>query len=515
MGKLTLKFLGPPEVLYDGRPVRFRARKALGLLAYLAAEGGTRPRGEITALLWPESDERRGRAALRSVLSGLRKTLEEATSEEPHRYLFTDGDSLRLASGPNLGLDLHTLEAAHALARSNPRPEGLEDDACRDVLAKLRAAAEAYRGDFLEGFSLDDAPDFDLWVEAEREAWRGRMELVYEHLSRFQLGCGETEDAIATAASWTGHAPLSEEAYQRLMEAQFAAGDRPGALNTYEALRSVLARRLGAEPRPETKAMIARAQGSGPPEERVTPRPGASSLAPSASQPRTLRRVLPDTPPFVGRAQEFGILVEAYREALSGEARAVALLGDAGIGKTRLAEEFLLWAREERDADILEGRTYEAGGRLPYGVLIDAIRPRLERERAPDDLLEDVWLSELSRILPELRERYPDLASPSGDAEARTNLFEAITRLITALAERSPVILFLDDLHWASRTSLDVLRYAGQRWAEEGARVLLVLGLRAEATEVLPSPTDWASELGQTLPVRRLMLDPLAAGETL
>src|SRR5215216_1114745 len=254
MKKLSLKFLGSPEVRHGERPVRFRARKALALLAYLATEGGRRRRGEIIELLWPGSDEAHGRTALRSALSSLRKALEEAAEPSEEHYLLTNGDALGLTSGPNLELDLHTLAAAHALARSNPRADYLDDDARLEVLARLRAAAEAYRGDFLKGFSLDDTPDFDLWVEAEREAWRGRMELVYEHLSRFQLGCGETEDAIATAASWTGHAPLSEEAYQRLMEAQFAAGDRPGALNTYEALRSVLARRLGAEPRPETKA---------------------------------------------------------------------------------------------------------------------------------------------------------------------------------------------------------------------------------------------------------------------
>src|SRR5215208_2868434 len=60
-----------------------------------------------------------------------------------------------------------------------------------------------------------------------------------------------------------------------------------------------------------------------------------------------------------------------------------------------------------------------------------------------------------------------------------------------------------------------MLQYAGRRWAEEGARVLLVLGLRVETTEALPAPSRWVSELSRTLPVRRLMLDPLAAGETL
>jgi DNA-binding SARP family transcriptional activator/tetratricopeptide (TPR) repeat protein len=502
MGKLSLRLLGPPEVRHGGRPVRFRARKAVALLAYLAAEGGRRRRGEIIELLWPGSDEAHGRAALRSALSSLRKTLEEAAEPSDEPYLLTDGDSVGLASGPNLELDLYTLEAAHTLARSNPRAEYLDDGARLEVFAGLRAAAEAYRGEFLEGFSLDDAPDFDVWVDAERETWRGRMNLVCERLSRLQLESGEFGEAITTAARWTEHAPLSEQAHRRLMEAQLASGDRSGGLNTYETFRSVLARRLGTEPGPEmeTLAAVARSGASRP------VRPSAPRPEPTPLHPGT---------PFVGRAEEFGILVEYYQAALSGEASAVALLGDAGIGKTRLAEEFLLWAREE-GADVLSGRTNEAGGRLPYGMLIGAIRPRVERERAPDDLLEDVWLSELSRILPELGDRYPDLLPPTGDeAEGRTRLFEAVTRLVMALAARSPVVLFLDDLHWASRASVDMLQYIGRRWAEEGARVLLVLGLRVETTEALPAPSRWVSELSRALPVWRLTLNPLAAGETL
>jgi DNA-binding SARP family transcriptional activator len=85
MGKLSLKLLGPPQVRHGGRLVRFRARKAVALLAYLAAEGGRRQRGEIIELLWPGSDEAHGRAALRSALSSLRKALQESAepSEKP------------------------------------------------------------------------------------------------------------------------------------------------------------------------------------------------------------------------------------------------------------------------------------------------------------------------------------------------------------------------------------------------------------------------------------------------
>ena len=116
---------------------------------------------------------------------------------------------------------------------------------------------------------------------------------------------------------------------------------------------------------------------------------------------------------------------------------------------------------------MLRGRAFEAGGRLPYQPLVDALRPRVERENAPADLLADVWLAELSRLLPELRERYPDLPPLAADeTTARTRLYEAAVRLVQVLAERNPIVLFVDDVQWADAASLDVLQYAAHRFVE-------------------------------------------------
>src|SRR5256885_17211177 len=115
------------------------------------------------------------------------------------------------------------------------------------------------------------------------------------------------------------------------------------------------------------------------------------------------------------------------------------------------------------------------GGRLPYQPLVEALRPRLEAENAPEDLLEDLWLAELSRLLPELRVRYPDLPTPTEDElTARMRLFEAVARLFDALAQRSPLVLLLDDLHWGDEAVLDLLRYLGHYWKGHSNRVLLL-----------------------------------------
>ena len=183
LGKLTIKLFGPPQVCHEGRSVEFRARKSLALLAYLAAGGGPRSRDEITTLRWPRSDGERGRASLRSALAGLRGALGEAAAPPGRGHLVVDGDALGLVSGPDLDLDLDALEAAHALARSVPGSRDLAGGLHHETVSRLRSAAEAYRGEFLKGFHLNDAPDFDLWLDLQRGAWRGRLELVYDRLS--------------------------------------------------------------------------------------------------------------------------------------------------------------------------------------------------------------------------------------------------------------------------------------------------------------------------------------------
>src|SRR6185436_6169437 len=137
----------------------------------------------------------------------------------------------------------------------------------------------------------------------------------------------------------------------------------------------------------------------------------------------------PLTFPFVGRTKEYQQLVTAYYAARQGQPQLVILTGEAGIGKTRLAGKFADWAATQ-GADVLQGRAFESGGRLPYQPIVQALRGRLDQENAPDDLLSDVWLVELSRLLPELRDRYPDLTEPVyEEAAARARLFEAIARL--------------------------------------------------------------------------------------
>ncbi len=166
-----------------------------------------------------------------------------------------------------------------------------------------------------------------------------------------------------------------------------------------------------------------------------------SRLAPSSHttvEYRFIEHVQPPgelVAPLVGRAAAFTQVVGSFQQARQGRPQAVLVEGEAGIGKTRLAREFVAWARAQ-GAEVLSGQACEMGGRLPYQPLVETVRQRLEEENAPEDLLKDLWLAELSRLLPELRVRYPDLPAPIKDElTAKLRLFEAVARLLDALVQ--------------------------------------------------------------------------------
>ncbi|HLG75080.1 MAG TPA: AAA family ATPase, partial [Ktedonobacteraceae bacterium] len=161
------------------------------------------------------------------------------------------------------------------------------------------------------------------------------------------------------------------------------------------------------------------------------------------------------------------------------------------------------------------GRAFEVGGRLPYQPLIDAIRPRLDQENAPEDLLADVWLAELSRLLPELRERYPDLPFPTQEeTRARPQLFEAMARLLQAWATSRPLLLWIDDVQWADTASLDLLLFILEHSSQRRIPILLIMSLRTE--EIRPGTVlgTWRHALTRSESVSRLPLSALSQQAT-
>ncbi len=499
MSQLSLSFLGAPEVRSSGRILTFRTRKTLALLIYLAVAGGMHSRESLTALFWPESEEPQGRSMLRTTLARLRTALDVALERS---LLIVERDALGFDVTSDVDLDLRTLEAAYTLASAQRD----HTDGRQGILDQLQHAVHCYRDDFLEGFSLVDAPDFDDWVRLQREVWHRRMSAVFDALSHLQFTGGELAPAIDSSTRWVTHDPLNETAHQRLMQAYFASGDRSAALQVYETCRATLTAQLRIKPTPETEALADRIRIG-------TQLQQVSAQSMPALQARPHPSTLPELP-LIGRAKEYATLIEDYQRVLRGQTQVVVLKGEAGIGKTRLIVEFLRWVRVQ-GADILQGRAFEAESGLPYQPLIECLRSRIEQENAPDDLLSDLWLTELARILPELHDRYPDLPSASMDETvAGTRLFEAVARLGEALAERAPVVLYVDDVQWADAASLDMLHYIGRRWAASARPVLLLLNLRTEALITTNALTRWLSSLQRDLSTMSLTLGPLTLEDT-
>src|SRR3954463_2536575 len=112
----------------------------------------------------------------------------------------------------------------------------------------------------MEGFSVEEAPEFELWVEAERARWRALFGELCERLSRLEWEEGLIGEAIGTARLWVRHAPLEEAAHRRLMELLSSAGDGEGALLAYEGFRNTLSRDLKTKPSPPMREQAARLQ---------------------------------------------------------------------------------------------------------------------------------------------------------------------------------------------------------------------------------------------------------------
>ena len=467
-----------------GQLVKFATRKALALFVYLLVERGNHPREKLQAIFWPESETRLAQSALRSTLARIKDALRGV--DEP---LQIEGDQVAFNNSSVSEFDLDKIKQL----ATDTQPIQIAPP----TLAPLQNAVDAVRGPFLEAFSLPDAPAFNDWILVQRNAWGGRLNLIHERLSNHQLETHLIGPAIETVNRWLVLDRLNESAYQRLMRLHFLNGDRSAALQTYESCRDRLAQELGVEPSSETEEVVARIRSA----------PAPVPVLETQVEARDERLSIP----FVGRSHEYQALAHAFHKGKNGNPQVTVVSGDSGMGKTRLADEFLRWAETE-SADVLRGRAYKTSGHLPYQPVIDALRERLERENAPEDLLDDAWLVVLTRILPELRERYPDLPAVTGDeATARSRLFEAIARLGASLASRRPFILLMDDLQWADAGTLELLHYLAHNWRASHNPILLLILMREEALSHGSALRDWMSDLTRDVPVTRLALEPVQA----
>ena len=462
--RLTFYLLGSPRVERGGQPIAVDTRKATALLAYLAVEGGSHSREQMAALFWPDVDERRAHAALRRTLSTLNKALRGEGVQ-------IDREAVGLDRGAEVWLDVDELHArlADCLTHGHAATE-----VCPACLAPLAEAAALYRDDFLSGFTLRDSPGFDDWQFFQAESLRRELSGALERLVRGHSAQRELEPAIAHARRWLALDPLHEPAHRQLMRLYAEAGQRASALRQYRECVRVLEEELSVPPLEETTRLYEEIK-----ENRQLP--SADHRPPMADHPQPAAVGGQRSMPLVGRATEWAALLTVY-DSLRADGQLIVLEGEAGIGKTRLAEVFLHHARD-RGATTLTARCYEGEMNLAYGPFVEALRAALGQPEYARRLetLAAHWLSEASRLLPEITGLRPDAppAPPLEGPGAQSRFFEAIHQLLLALGGGPPPgLLFLDDLHWADEASLDLLAYLVRRL--RGRPLCLLVAWRGE-----------------------------------
>jgi DNA-binding SARP family transcriptional activator len=484
--ELRIALLGPPRVERDGEPIQVDTRKAVALLAYLAVTGGWQGRDGVATLLWPDYDRTHARAALRRTLSALNKALGDG-------WLRIERAALRLDPA---GAWFDVARSRELVAACLGHGHG-HAEVCAACLDPLAEAAALHRDDFLAGFSLRDSPSFDDWQFFQAESLRRELAATLDRLSRGLAGTGRWEEAVAGARRWLALDPLHEPAQRRLMLLYAWSGQRTAALRQYRECVRVLDDELGVAPLEETTALyqailenrVARAPELAPaapaeaaggqatvPEGRQAPAPVGTAATPPAG-PVPPRRAGTDGAPLVGRAGEWAALAAAHAGAAT-HGRLVVLEGEAGIGKTRLAEDFLAAVLAQGGA-TLDGRCYEEEAGLAYGPFVDVLRAAAGRRDQPGaapgraagpgswaDGVAGHWLAEAARLVPELAEGRPGLLPPPAPESpgAQGRFFEGLCQVLEA-ALRGPVpgVLLLDDLHWVDEASLDVLTYLVRR----------------------------------------------------
>lgn len=454
---LQCSLLGSPQIAWQGTSLPITRRQVRALLYVLASDLRPAPRDRLAFLLWPDEADATARRNLIRVLSYARQLLPR-----PDLLL---SDNTAVALNP-------ALVASDAVRFS---------DLCAgNHAADWEMASSIYRGRLLDGFSLADSPEFDAWLgQAQRRFERAYLELLRKLLAA-KSEAGDIATAIGYARCYLAVDELAEEIHRQLITLYARQHDRRAALHQFEQCANVLERELGVHPLPETRAAYEAVHS------------GASVTAPPSTPVWTTLPGL--TLPLIGREQEWDLLATACRQHRRGGV--ILIDGEAGVGKSRLMQE----VATAQGVLTLSGANHAASQSLPYQPLSQALRQALalhERWRR----IAPIWLAELTRLLPEIATQFAGLPPVVATApqQAQTRLLEALTQAFFGLAGDSPLLLCLDDVHWADEATLGWLAYVSNRLS--GSGLCILAAYRAVDAERL---ADWQAGLSRAGVVTRV-----------
>jgi tetratricopeptide (TPR) repeat protein len=457
----------------------------------------------LAGLLWGKIDEDRARYNLRRALWSLRREINPPHSTHDVYVRFEEG-CYSFNPLSDHWLDVAAFEETvdsnipHS-ANSYSDPTHVFPPANEQFLSN---AVDFYCGDFMAGFRLSDCPAYEDWMYLERD----RLRLLYlKALQSLARACTQRRDywpAIAYCQEILSADPTYEAAHRELMVIYHTIGNQESALQQYQLLSQTLRSQLDLEPLPETRSLYQSIRHGTLPAKGLT-----YSLTQSSDWAMTSYL------PFVGRVGEQSSLDEALESAIQGRSAVVAISGEAGVGKTRLVKEFLGHTSVSGLA-ILRARCYLQDEALPYQAIIDALRAYLPAvDPAHLARLDDLWVAEVVKLLPELHGYLSHVpVSPTLFPEQERNrLFEGMAQFITHLSQRSSLVLFLDDLHFADEPTLEMVHYLARRLA--GTRVLLIITLRQEELVGHPGLRNLLRSLKRIESLMAISLDRLTADD--
>lgn len=490
--ELQIRLFGPLTIICAGQPIPESAwhsrqeRRLLGIL--LTARGSPVPVARLIEWLWPGANVESTATTLRATVSNLRRMLEPDSDRASSHYIQTRQGGYLWNPDARAWIDV---DAFLALVQPSGDTQSLHSE-------QLEQALALYRGEYLA--HEPEAP----WALAMRERLRSQYLQAVEALAEHFIIAGQDVRAVQLAQNGLEHDILYEPLYRTLMRAQARLGDIAAALQSYERYRQTLDNELGALPSAQTQQVHADIlRGIVPAGSGSVARP---SLLQGAAQVHTAHR---SETPFVGREQELAELrawVSALRQRQGG---IVTIVGEAGIGKTRLVNE-ALYTGSIQGTQLIVVRCTAIERTLPFAALSEALRPLVRN--APDSLLRRlprVALAQVSELLPMLRERMPSLPvlPVLPPAESRTQLIDGLVDLALALAHSTPLVIVCDDAQWADQALLLAL----ERLARHAPRhaLLIILAYRSEELAEHPQLHALLRALGRDMLLRPVVLGRL------
>ncbi len=446
---LVIYLFGRPEFRLDDAPLPLATHKTQSLLAYLVLRR-ERPhsRDELATLFWGDHDEVHARHSLATALWRIRRLLGED-------YLLADAASVQFNPASSFWLDVAEFETHLNNSRH------ASDELC--AAEALQQAVALYCDDLMEGF-------YDDWCIEERYHLEGLYLDALSRLVAWHTARGDAQEVMIYAQKYLAHDPLAENIHLALMRALVALGDLNGAQRQWRRCCEARQQELHLPPSPE---MLAQAEGI----------LGARCMVLPPSDPRPARAPPRgdslEHPPFVGRAREMSALHARWEQAAQGRGGIVLIGGAAGVGKTRLAEEFAATVRG-RGGVVAHAHCYELERILPYQPLVELLRDLTLQEEHLALNLPSWARRELSRLIPELsdpavqQEYLPGRLQP----EQQGILFHAIATFICQFALQAPLLIVFEDLHRATDPVLAALHYLVRRTA--ALRVLCLGAFRTE-----------------------------------